>query len=496
MKKRLLIILFITITHRLVSQEIEFTEAPENFQLYPRNENNEAIVVFKGFTKKQSAINKLLLKVYKNDSLIDIKEHYVNEKMFQFETFIKAGLFEYSFEIFDTSQLKHTLIKQITNVVSGDVYVITGQSNSHASSKTYNLSNKYCRSFGVKTGFENYSDLDKKSRWGLATGNCLACSGDDWEKGNSGGWFQKNEFGVGIWGMELAYSIVKNHKIPVCIINGGSGSSTISQNLKNKEKHELETSYGRLMYRLKEAGVINSVKGLIYHQGESDSDKKYKEYSSKFEQLYLDWKSDLMSLKKIYLFQIHPGCGGDFQSELREIQTSIAEKYNDITIMSTTGIKGHDGCHFTTNGYKEFAKRLFPIISSDFYGQQFSKKITPPKIVELKKIKDGKKIKLLFDQEVYVEKSKIISGERKKMEDQFWLTNFDTGVDFFSEVRNIRTSKNKIILLLKRKIDFDRISWIPNSEYMESNQTYSGPWIYGKENDIGALTFHQKKLSD
>jgi len=496
MKNKLFILLLILTTGRLISQDIEFSEIPENYQLYSRDKNNEAIVKFKGSTNKESDVNKILLKVFINDSLIVSQVNNVLNNKFEFKAPIKAGLFEYRFELFNMSGLKPVLIKRITNVVCGDVYVITGQSNSHASNKNYTLTNNFCRSFGVKTGYENYSDFDKKIRWGLATGNCFSCSGEDWENGKSGGWFQKNEFGIGIWGMELANKIVQNHQIPVCIINGGSGSSTISQNLKYTEKEMLETSYGRLMYRLKEAGVISSVKGLIYHQGESDSDEKYHEYSSKFDRLYQDWKTDLVNLKKIYIFQIHPGCGGKFQSELRQIQSNISEKYKDISIMSTTGINGHDGCHFSVNGYKEFANRLFPVISQDFYGQKFSNKITPPKIIKSKKAGRGKKLELIFDQEIYFEKSKIVEGLRKRIRDQFWLTKKDKTTDFFGEVRKVKSKNNKMILFLKRKFAWDEISWVPNSEYIGTNKTYDGPWIYGKHNNIGALTFHKNKISN
>ena len=63
------------------------------------------------------------------------------------------------------------------NVVCGDAYIITGQSNSHASSLQSNYSSPFCRSFGVKTGYEKYSDNDKKIRWGLAPVNCKTCKG-------------------------------------------------------------------------------------------------------------------------------------------------------------------------------------------------------------------------------------------------------------------------------------------------------------------------------
>ena len=49
----------------------------------------------------------------------------------------------------------------------------------------------------------------------------------------------------------------------------------------------------------------------------------------------------------------------------------IYKKYNDVEIMSTTAILGHDGCHFSLEGYKEFAKRIFPLVSRDFFDEKF-----------------------------------------------------------------------------------------------------------------------------
>jgi hypothetical protein len=38
--------------------------------------------------------------------------------------------------------------------------------------------------------------------------------------------------------------------------------------------------------------------------------------------------------------------------------------------MSTTSILGHDGCHFSYEGYNEFAKRILPLVSRDLFGEK------------------------------------------------------------------------------------------------------------------------------
>lgn len=172
--------------------------------------------------------------------------------------------------------------------------------------------------------------------------------------------------------MELAKLLIEKHKIPVYIINGGSGSSTIEENVLYPERISLETSFGRLAYRVDQAGLKNSVIAVFYHQGESDSETTEGSlyYEDNFDVLNSDWLRVYKGLKKIYLFQIHPGCGGGFQSKIREIQNQISKKYDHIEIMSTTSILGHDGCHFSCEGYNEFAKRILPLVSRDLFGEK------------------------------------------------------------------------------------------------------------------------------
>ena len=329
--KIILPIFFLFIISFSYAQDLNFEKSPENYQLYPRDKNNKASVVFSGIITEKNELNELELKVYKDEALYESKFIKIENKKFEFSYIINAGLFEYRFELYDDKKNEKKLLFSADNIVCGDAYIITGQSNSHASSNKSIYSSPFIRSFGVKTGYEKYSDEDKKIRWGLATGNCKNCKGEAWEKGYDGGWFVKISHGVGVWGMELAKLLVEKYQIPVSIINGGSGSSTIEENMLYPEKISLETSFGRLAYRVDQAGLKNSIKAIFYHQGESDT---YKEralsYANNFDILNKDWKRVYKGLEKIYLFQIHPGCGDAFQSEIREIQTQISKKYDHV----------------------------------------------------------------------------------------------------------------------------------------------------------------------
>jgi hypothetical protein len=496
MKFRFLtIVLFVFLTTSSYTQQLKLEKHPEENQLFARDTNDNASVVFSGTASADNDINILSLKVYKDGILFKEIVPEIENNKFNFSTIIKAGLFQYKFELYHQTDGVKKLSFIADNVVCGDAYIITGQSNSHASSLQSNYSSPFCRSFGVKTGYEKYSDTDKKTRWGLATGNCKNCEGEGWEKGYDGGWSTKIQHGVGVWGMELAKLLVEKHMIPVCIINGGSGSSTIEENMLFPEKSSLETSFGRLAYRVDQAGLKNGIKAIFYHQGESDSDKRYLSYADKFDRLNKDWKRVYKGLEKIYLFQIHPGCGSSFQSELREIQNQIFKRYDYVEIMSTTGVIGHDGCHFSYEGYKEFAQRILPLVSRDFFEEKQTSIITPPQL--LNAYYSGKKeITLLFDQAIEIEEVLELKGVKYFSKDQFFFSIEKNSALINGDVKRIILKDKQIIIKLKSDKKYSTVTWLPNKEYLNTNNIFNGPWIKGLKNKIGALSFNRRIINN
>lgn len=487
LKKHLLFIAFIFSVFTGSSQEFKYFESPENFQLYAREKNDSATITVHGELDKGLNYDEILLKVFKDNVLFDTQKCDIRNKQFSAKSQIDAGLHNFRFELQYKKDKKEYVIIVADSVVCGDAYIITGQSNSHASSSFSTFKSPFCSSFGVKTGYEPYSDEDKKVRWGQATGNCHGLNG-------VGGWFTKIPFGVGVWGMELARLIVEKHHVPVCIINGGSGSSSIEENMLYPEIPSLETSFGRLAYRVNQAGLKDKVKAIFYHQGETNSDERYTNYATSFDVLYNDWKRVYTGLQKIYLFQLHPGCGGNFQSELREIQHQIAAYYEDVEIMSTTGVVGHDGCHFSTEGYYEFAHRILPLVSRDFYNEKTNKIITPPTLVNVY-YSSLNEIVLEFNQVIKLDEKQKVNNTEYFMKDQFFFGINGKDEVVSNMVENIDVQYNRIILRLKAITNYHNITWLPNKNYLDTNVCYQGPWIRGAENNIGALSFDRWKIN-
>ena len=132
MKKLILLLLYISLTS---FGQINFQKVPKDFQLFPRDENNNSLVVFSGNISKGSDDLQLTLKVFKDDILINEKSLDIIDNKFKSSSVIKAGLYQYKFELYKIVGSDESLLYKARNIVSGDAYIITGQSNSYASSK-------------------------------------------------------------------------------------------------------------------------------------------------------------------------------------------------------------------------------------------------------------------------------------------------------------------------------------------------------------------------
>ena len=474
------------------AQHLIINESPENYQLYARDSRDSAEVTIRGKLAEGSLVKGLSLKVLKDGIPYDKQNISLERDAFSLITKIDAGLHQFRFELYIQVQDQDSLYLVADSVVCGDAYIITGQSNSHPSSTLSTYTNPYCRSFGVKTGYEPYIEDDRKVRWGRASGNCPGLTNE------VGGWFIKNPFGVGVWGMELSRLIVEKYKVPVCVINGGSGSSSIEENMLYPERPSLETSFGRLAYRVDQAGFKDKIKAIFWHQGESNSNdvEGYKTYFDNFDQLLADWRRVYTGLKKIYLFQLHPGCGREFKrygNELREIQNQIAKRYEMIEIMSTLGVGGHDGCHFSYQGYIEFANRILPLVSRDFYGEKTDNIITPPKLLTVRYSSDNEII-LSFDQPIVAEEKRVVNGNTYFLKDQFFFKT-ESEADFIPViVKSLLVEESRMMLKLEDAVQFNFITYLPSKFYRGTKEIYNGPWLFGSENGLGALSFHYRRI--
>lgn len=433
---------------------------PNSRQFFSRDSEDSALVPVKGIVEDTSfkSCTLEILKDNKPYQSFSQELNFINGKAkYLFLQKIHSELSNYKFTLKISSAKRDSVIISKDSVVCGDFYLICGQSNSIFGGS--NLSNQFCRTFG-----KNYSSKKADTLWVVA--NAVG----------SGGGTE-----IGAWGMKLALSIIEKHKIPVCVINGGVGGTTVEQNQRN-DLNPLEPNniYGSMNYRVEKSGLRKNIKALFWYQGESNSSSGY--YNG-MKAIYQDWKTDYPAIQKFYVIQTHHGCSND-ASAVREVHRTLPDSLPNIEVISPHGLPFHDGCHYSALGYNQFGSQIFKLIDRDFYGSTDTTAISSPNIISAVYTDNSHlEIELTFsgqDNILFVQNDTLGNS----MKDYFY---FD--LDSF-KVKNIIANKNKISLQLKQPLNANTVTYTPDMYYNGKNIIYQGPYIKN-QNGIGVLTFNK-----
>ena len=455
------------------SQQVRFSAFPAPLQLFARDEQDSAIVPIEGILQS-TGYDSVHLQVFRNTILWKTLHQQLvysgGSASFRLLPTIAAGLFEYDFRVF----IDQNLVMERDSIVCGDVYLINGQSNSHPNAISYSFESEFCRSFGRHTNYNDYNPAD--TTWGLSNGQ---------------GWCDSCLYAVGTWGLRLQELILNDYGMPTCVINGGSGGSTISYNLPDSNDHmNLATTYGRLLYRSTKAGVATHVKALLWHQGESDSGSPDAEaYYERFSILRNAWKEDYTPLNKIYVFQIHPGnCGGAEQDYLRNVQRLFKADFPEVEVMATVGLDGHDGCHYNDDGYLQMASWVYRLMERDFYHASDTLNIEAPDIQSVYyRDADHTQIAVEYDNPVVWPDDSLGAS----MKDYFYLDGTSGLVQQGYTINDGYT----VILQLNNSSNATKLTYLPSYSYNHvPTRIYEGPWIRGLRG-VGALSFFEVPIS-
>ena len=446
-----------------VNRKPSADEKPQDNQFYARDDKNEGTLFYNG--KLEQPADRVFLKVFEGENLFKQEVQKLSEgNAYAFSVKLKPGLVNYRIEFGVKKDGKEVVLRKVNNIVCGDAYIIQGQSNAVATDigkEDPEFSSEWIRSFGSTSGSPEGSRL---KYWGNAI-----------HRG------RKNENAqIGYWGMELGRRLVEAHKVPVCFINGAVGGTRIDMHQRNPVNPEDGTSiYGRLLWRVKEAGLTHGIKAVIWHQGENDqgadgptSGYGWETYLQYFVDLSASWKSDFPNIQNYYIFQIWPkacsmGVAGS-DNMLREVQRTLPQYFSNMGIMSTLGINPPGGCHFPPAGYAEFARMICPLMERDLYGKSFLTSITPANLLKASFSNSEKsEIKLVFDQEVKWANTLIT---------QFYLEGIS------GELISGSVANNIITLKLKNSSNAKTIT------YLES-KSWNGNNLLQGVNGIAALTF-------
>ena len=349
------------------------TEKPVTGQFFARNPDTGLGTIYYHGTQSGTP-NSVYLRVYRTPSGGSETLHATHRQSlvsgaYAFSAAIPAGLITYRVVYGTTTGATDTDVATVTDLVCGDAYIIEGQSNAVATDNSEPQ---------VDTSFPWIHTYNPTLGWGPA-----------FAKPTSPKWDSK----IGFWAMKLGQNIVATHQMPVCFINGAVGGTRIDQHQPNPANRTVGAGtydiYANLLNRVMAAKLTHGIRGIFWHQGESDCsnfgpilDYDYTTYQQLFLDMSAAWKQDYPNFQKYIIFQVMPKpCGiGPKGDQLREVQRTLPFLYSKMSILNTLGFAGDGGCHFTKAGYESIANRILPLVSRDFHGIVPSGAVTAPNL--------------------------------------------------------------------------------------------------------------------
>jgi len=438
------------------------SEMPAEGQFYARDDTGKGTLHCKGMLEKKA--DAVFLRVFADD-----KKHAAEVRApgkdgsYAFAIKLDAGLVKYRIEFGTVTGGAETILHRAGDLVCGDAYLIEGQSNALATDtqeESPRTTNEWIRSYGHPQFFKKG---ERENLW------CKPV----WKAQ------QDHMAELGWWGMDLAKRLLASRKVPIFILNGAQGGTRIDQHQRNDANPaDLETIYGRMLWRLQQARLTHGIRGVIWHQGESDQgpagpdgDTGWKSYQRYSVEMSADWKRDLPNLSRYYIFQIWPNAcsmGGGNGDMMREVQRTLPRLYSHMEVMSTLGIKPPGECHYPLTGWSEFARLVQPLIERDFYGKVFAESITAPNLRQAYYAGPAKDtIVLEFDQEI------------------IWMESM-AGQIYLDGEKNMvaagTVSGNVITLKLKAPSAANKVTYLKETSWNQNDL------ILGN-NGIAALTF-------
>ncbi len=349
---------------------VMFTAAPQHLQLYPRAWTNNTAsvpvsgcVVSTGYAAIALAVTRLGAPYANATQLL---MYGTNGAWFSFATSITAELAHYTFTVSVLGAGFTDVVAVVTNVVVGDVVLVNGQSNAEAAKQLGTANSNrhdYVRSFGYRE--ENVATVRNGTNWYVAEGDAWTGPG-----------------AVGQWALRMGRVLMERNGVPIALINGARGGMPIAYFQRNDhDKEDLTTNYGRLLYRSRCAGVAGAARVMIYYQGESDEGNA-RDHARGFTALLAAWRADYAALARVYVFQVRVGCMVQkWDGDLRNRQRLWPDADPLLTVMSTTGVAGHDGCHYYyENGYRLLGEGLARMVLRDVHGVPMPAASAPPNL--------------------------------------------------------------------------------------------------------------------
>ena len=341
--------------------DVALSTAPKPLHFYPRDQSTDTCKV-RVTGELQGVASTLRVSLTRDDA--PYLEQELSDTSFDLELPIDAGLYLYDLAIhWDDGTGWWREVSAVEDIVCGDVFLIDGQSNAvacdyHAENTADLESNTFVRSFGSAV---TSSAAVNDTSFDIATSQ--ACH---------------SHATIGQWGLRMANILKDDNALPMLVINGAVGGTTVEAHQRNDTNPtDLDTIYGRLLWRVQQAGVSEAVRAIFWHQGESNGDQSYEEYLALWTAMYNDWLGDYPNVEGVYPFQVRAGCGNPTWN--RNVHRELPDLLEKVRgNMSTTGVDGHDTCHFYTATYMAWGERMARLANRDLFGAVYDGPIEAP----------------------------------------------------------------------------------------------------------------------
>lgn len=470
-----------------------FSQIPQDYQLYARNDKNFAIIPITG-TIQDKGWKSVSITVYRENKLFSYQKTNVQvtnpEDSFSANLSIKSEKAEYSIFIYALrNDQDSVLITKRTNIVAGDFYVIYGDSNGNTQGVvSYYSTNKYIRTFGRYNHDAQNTYLPKDTIWSQNENYYLPR--------------------VGAWGTMLQEFIANKYEIPVCIITGGGPGMNIDL-LTDRDGTGTNPGgvYNTFGYRIKKSGLINHIKGFFIWHGvyELFSKPNPIEYDAKVKKLMGYFKQDFPDVEQYIDFQsamVRFSLNGDAGASIRESQRILASIFPKVIPYAVEGLAGYEGVHYTLAGYTNCANEMLSIIEPLFYHKPQDANVLSPNILKLFYVDENhQKIKMVFqeNQQIVAGKDTTINvnGQNADLSLKKWFFqdgNFAKNID----IQEISTSANTMVLFNQNGYNAQKLSYLPpfHKAYSEDFfPVFIGPYIKNVL-DRRALSFNVVKIQE
>nr|WP_293839803.1 fibronectin type III domain-containing protein [uncultured Arsenicibacter sp.] len=461
----------------MAQPSVSFTRLPQDLQLYPRNDQNQAEVIISGQVN-DPGFRQIEVSVLKEGNFWKSASQSIPEgggSQFRIPVTIQAEPAEYTFQVYVRRDNESVLVTERKRIVCGDVYILYGQSNALglAGLDDYQLDDRLLRNVSYPYGSAN---IPAEMRWYTA----------------------REPFGsVGMLGMEIQRHILQQYGIPTLVINGGIGGASILElgNRTPSNHADYSNYYGSLLYRAQWAGVADKVKAIIYKQGENEAGGEPDGYANKFRTFYNQLREDYGQNPKIYIGQINimtPSVSG--AGDLRDFQRRTPQLFPNLAAVATVGAVGYDGLHYEPRANQQLAFEQFRLIARDIYGSSDTQQINSPDIKKIAYNERRDELTLTFDddmQMVWPPDSTIynpLTGNQvtRRMADFIYLDE-QPGL-----IRSGRAEGNRIILTLTSPQTARTATYLPPFYSTAELPFYQGPYL---RNSRGMRAFSFSKVA-